>query len=64
LKKVNDVEVQKHNVISSKLTIGEQNVAPSKLGVDESNNPCGLDLAIMVICNSNDEIPSSTNWEF
>jgi hypothetical protein len=29
---------QKQNVVSSKLIIGKQNVAPSKLGVDESSN--------------------------
>ncbi len=29
---------QKQNVVSSELIIGKRNVAPSKLGVDESNN--------------------------
>jgi hypothetical protein len=40
-----------------KPTIGEHNVVPSKLGVDGSNNPCGLELAMVTIYNSNDEIP-------
>jgi hypothetical protein len=65
LKKVGgDLEVYKQNDISSKPIIREQNVTPSKPGVDESNNPCGLKLAMVVICNSNDEILSKTYWEF
>jgi hypothetical protein len=64
LKKVGgDLEAQKYIVFSSKLTIGEQNDVPSKPRVDESSNPCDLDLA-MVVCNSNDEIIFDTNWEF
>jgi hypothetical protein len=60
LKKVgDDLEAQKQNVISLEPIIGEQNVVPLELGVDESNNPCGLKLAMVVICNSNDEIPSN-----
>jgi hypothetical protein len=56
LKKVGgDLEVYKQNDISSKPIIREQNVTPSKPEVDESNNPCGLKLAMVVICNSNDE---------
>jgi len=31
------------------LTIGEQNVALLKPGVDESNSPCGLNLAMVVV---------------
>jgi hypothetical protein len=43
LKKVGgDLEAQKQSVASSKLTIGEQNVAPSEPGINESNNQCGL----------------------
>jgi hypothetical protein len=42
----------------------KQNVIPSKLEVDESNNPCGLELAMVVVYNSNDEIPPNINWEF
>jgi hypothetical protein len=65
LKKVGgDLEAQKQNVISSKCIIGEQNVVPLEPRVDESNNPCGLELAMVVVCNSNDEIPSNTYWEF
>jgi hypothetical protein len=46
------------------LIIGEQNVAPSELGVDESSNPCSLKLAMVVVYNSNDEILPNTKWEF
>jgi hypothetical protein len=64
LKKVGgDLEAQKQNVISLEPT-REQNVAPSKSKVDESNNPCGLKLTMVVVCNSNDEIPPNTNWNF
>jgi hypothetical protein len=51
------LEAQKQNVDSLKPIIGEKNVTPSKPKVDESSNPCGLELAIMVVCDSNDEIP-------
>ncbi len=65
LKKVGgDLEVHKQNVISLELTIKEQNVVPLEPRVDESSNPCGLELAMVVVCNSNDEIPSNTDWEF
>jgi hypothetical protein len=65
LKKVcGGLEAQKQNVISSEPTIGEQNVVPLELGVDESSNLCGLQLAMVVVCNSNDEIPSNTYWKF
>ncbi len=46
------------------MTFGEQNVVPLKPGVDESNNPCGLELAMVVVCNSNNENLSNTDWEF
>jgi hypothetical protein len=55
---------QKQNVVSSELTIGKQNVVPSKPRVDESSNPCSLELAMVVVCNSHDEIPPNINWEF
>jgi len=42
----------------------EQNVAPSKLRIDESNNLCGLKLIMMTICNSNGEITLNIDWEF
>jgi len=62
LKKVGDhLGVRKKNVISSKLTIKEQNVVPLEPGVDESSNPCGLELAMVVVYNSNDKILSNTN---
>jgi hypothetical protein len=56
--------IGEQNVISSKLTIREQNVIPLDRRVDESSNPCGLKLAMVVVCNSNNEIPSNTYWEF
>jgi len=46
------------------LTIREQNVVLLKPGVDESSNPCGLKLAMVLVCNSNDETPPNTNWGF
>ncbi len=65
LKKVGgDLEAQKQNIISSEPIIEEQNVVPLELRVDESSNPCGLKLAMVVICNSNNEIPSNIDWEF
>ncbi len=65
LKKVGgDLEAQKQNVISLESTIGEQNVVPLEPGIDESSNPCGLKLAMVVVCNSNNEIPSNIDWEF
>ncbi len=61
LKKVScDLEAPKQNVASLKSTIGEKNVVPSKLKIDESSNPCGLKLPMVVVCNSNDEIPLNT----
>ncbi len=59
-----DLEAQKQNVVSSKPTIGEQNVAPLELEVDELNSPCGLELAMVVVCYSNDETPPNSGWEF
>ncbi len=67
LQKGGDLEVQKQNVALSKQIIkkqnvdplqprlGEQNVAPLELRFDESNNLCGLELIMVIICNSNDE---------
>ncbi len=43
---------------------GEQNVAPSELRIDESSNLCGLELTMVTVCNSNDEITPNTHWEF
>ncbi len=51
-----DLEVHKQNVVSLEQTIGEQNVAPLELKIDESSNLCGLKLIMMTICNSNGEI--------
>jgi hypothetical protein len=65
LKKVDgDLKVQKQNVSSSKPTIGKQNVVPFEPRVNESSNPCGLELAIVVVCNSIDEIPPIRDREF
>jgi hypothetical protein len=76
LKKGGDLKIQKQNVVSSKSKHGEQNVVPSelrpreqnvvlsKLRIDESNNLCGLELTMMTVCNSNDEITFNTYWEF
>jgi len=76
LKKVGDLEAQKknvtslehtirkQNVTSSEFTPGEQNVAPSKLRIDESNNLCVLELIMVTICNSNDEISRNIDWKF
>jgi hypothetical protein len=46
------------------LTIGEYNVVPSQSRIDESNNPFGLELGMVVVCNSNDDIPPNINWKF
>ncbi len=65
LKKVGgDLEAQKQNVAPLEPTIREQNVAPLELRVDESNNPCGLELAMVINFNSNDETPPSIDQKF
>jgi len=65
LKKIDgDLEVHNQNVASLEPIIVEQNVVPLKPKVNESNNPCGLELVMVVVCNSNDKILSNTNWEF
>ncbi len=48
------------NVVPSELGLGEQNVAPSKSKIDESSNLCGLELAMMIVYNLNDEVPPNT----
>jgi len=58
LKKVGgDLEALKQSVVSSKLTIGEQNVVPLEPKVNESSNGFSLELA-------NDDIIPNINWEF
>jgi hypothetical protein len=52
------------NVAPSELTPKEQNVAPSKLNIDESNNLCVLELIMVTICNSNDDINRNIDWKF
>jgi hypothetical protein len=59
-----DLEVLNQIVVSWELIIGEQNVVPLQLGVNESNNPYGLELEMVVVYNSNDEISPDINWEF
>jgi hypothetical protein len=43
---------------------GKQNVVPSKLKMDESSNLCGLELAMVIVCNSNGDITLNIDWEF
>jgi hypothetical protein len=45
------LEGEKQNVVSLELTIGEQNVVPLEPRVDESNNPCGLKFAMVLVYN-------------
>jgi hypothetical protein len=70
------LEAQKQNVVLSKQTfgkqnvdplqpgLGEQNVAPSELKINESSNLCGLELTMVKVYNSNDEIIPNTNYQF
>jgi len=44
--------------------LGNKMFVPLELGVDESSNPRGLELVMVVVCNSNDEIPPNIDWEF
>jgi hypothetical protein len=71
-----DLEVQKQIFASLKETIGkpnvdplqpkfrEQNVVSSELKIDESSNLCGLELTMVIVCNSNDEIIPNIHWDF
>jgi len=56
--------LREKNVVPSKQRFGKQNVVSSKSRIDESNNLCGLELAMVIVYNSNDEIPPNTYWEF
>ncbi len=59
LKKVGgDLEAQKQNVISSELIIWEQNVVPLEPRVDESSNPCGLELAMIFAIQMMKSLPT------
>jgi hypothetical protein len=58
------VKGKKLKKVGGDLETYKQNVFPSKPGVDESSNPCGLELAMVVVCNSNDEIPFNIDWKF
>jgi len=42
----------------------KQNVASLELRIDESKNLCGLELTMVIICNSRDEITPNVDWEF
>ncbi len=64
LNKVGDLEAQKQNVASLELTHAKQNVVPSELRIDESNNLCGLEFTMVTICNSNGEITRNTYSKF
>ncbi len=76
LKKDADLETHKQNVDPLQAGLGEKNVAPlelkleeqivvsSELKIDESNNLCGLELTMVIVCNSNDEITPNIDWEF
>ncbi len=55
---------RQQNVDPLQPKLGEQNVVPSELRIDESRNLCGLKLIMVIICNSNDGITPNTNWEF
>jgi len=48
--------IREQIVAPSKLKHKEKNVAPLELRIDESSNLCGLQLTMMIICNSNGEI--------
>ncbi len=68
LKKGGDLEAHKQNVASSEQNVdplqpelGEQNVVPLELRIDESSNLCGLKLTMVTTYNSNDETTPSTN---
>jgi hypothetical protein len=50
--------------VGDDLEVWKQNVTPLEPKVGESSNPYVLELAMVVVCNSNDEIPSNTDWEF
>ncbi len=52
------------NVVASKLRHEEQNVVSSKSRSDESSNLCGLELTMVTVYNSNDEITPNGDWEF
>ncbi len=50
------LRLKEQNVAPLELRPREQNVALSKLKIDELNNSCGLELTMVIMCNSNDEI--------
>jgi hypothetical protein len=52
------------DVPPSTSTLGEQNLTSSNLKIDESSNLCGLELTMVTISHSNDEITPNTDWEF
>jgi hypothetical protein len=52
------------NVAPLELRPGEQNVTPLELRINELNNLCVLELTMVIIFNSNDEISPNIDWEF
>ncbi len=57
-------KIWEQHVAPLKLKPREQNVVSLELRIDESSNLCGLELTMVIICNSNDEITPNTYWEF
>jgi hypothetical protein len=56
--------LKEENVTPSKSRLGEQNFVSSKSRIDESSNLCGLELTMVIVCNSNDEITPNIDWKF
>jgi hypothetical protein len=50
------LKLEEQNVASLELKPEEQNIIPLELKIDESSNLCGLELTMMIVCNSNGEI--------
>ncbi len=53
--------IGEQNVTPSKLRLREQNVVPLELRIDESSNLCGLELIMVIVYNSNEEITHNTD---
>jgi hypothetical protein len=56
--------LREKNVVPSELRLGKQIVAPLELRINESSNLCDLELIMVKVYNSNDEITLNTDWEF
>jgi hypothetical protein len=55
---------EEQNVVPSKLWPKEQNFIPLELIIDESSNQFALELAIMIVYNSNGGITHNIDWKF